>query len=195
MLNLIKCWERHWGKGNSLSWTRRPIQGEQQCSQPLHATETKVNHCHAKSDLKRDLIMAQRRKILSQQTKQHLDNFFFLYQEKSGSSWSVKSPVRQDGDYKTCKGLAQYPMVTPRVCVSPTSSHDVTTRDDYRKTAEPGHCMRCSFPSLSPKCSLFRDVSLNFQGYSESSRFYSGCSSMFHSKFERVKRPRAIHVN
>ena len=81
-------------------------------------------------------------------------------------------PIKHDGDYETCKGMAPYPMVTPRVCVSPTSSHDVTTRDDYRETAEPVHHMRCSFPSLSPKCSLFRDVSLKMKGFSKFSHLF-----------------------
>ena len=63
-------------------------------------------------------------------------------------------------------------MVTPRVCVSPTpslakmgpaGSHDDLRRDDHRNAAEPVHRLRCSYPSLSPKCSLFRDVSLSFK--------------------------------
>ena len=101
--------------------------------------------------------------------------FIFLRQEKSGSSWSVKSrsyPTKYDGDYETCKGMVPYPTVTPRVCVSPTPSHDVTTRDYYKETAEPVHHMRCSFPSLSPKCSLFRDVSLIIQGFTKFSYLF-----------------------
>ena len=59
-------------------------------------------------------------------------------------------------------------LVTPRVCVSPTpsqanvgpaDSHHDMIRDEDGNTAEPVHRLRCSFPSLSPKCSMFRDVS------------------------------------
>ena len=60
-------------------------------------------------------------------------------------------------------------MVPPRVCVShtpslafmgPAGSHDENTRDYDGNTTEPVHHLRCSYPSLSPKCSMFRDVSL-----------------------------------
>lgn len=59
-------------------------------------------------------------------------------------------------------------MVPPRVCVSPTPSqenigtHGEKIRNDVTNTAEPAsvHRLRCSLPSLSPRCSMFREVSL-----------------------------------
>ena len=56
----------------------------------------------------------------------------------------------------------------PLVCVSPSHSspdmdlactHDGKTIDG--ETTEPMERMRCSFPSLSHRCPVFRDVSFN----------------------------------
>ena len=44
--------------------------------------------------------------------------------------------------------------------MGPAGSHDDMRRYDDSDTADPVHRLRCSFPSLSPKSTLCRDVSL-----------------------------------
>lgn len=91
--------------------------------------------------------------------------------EKTASTLSIKSKgSKQDESYVACKDVSppyenpSSPQAPSLVCVSPmrsstnvesASAHNQKTRND--ETSAPMQRLRCSFPSLSPRCSMFRD--------------------------------------